>query len=177
MTGSGLAKFRTWRFHGEFQLLCCWIKQFPCSDSSGVKKHKTIATNCCFVFVISIKYFLIRCVPGIFLFLSHIFETLTPTVKVYNRMITWFGPVVATGDRVLEASTVPQSSSLSVQYSPSTLLSYSSFKVRKKRKKIRKEELTQFKQFHKRYRLDPQGRHLGKSSGRHAQTIIRDFPH
>lgn len=132
----------------------------------------------CFVFVISIKYFLIIRVPGIFLFLSHILETLIPTVKVYNRMITWFGPVVATGDRVLEASTVPQSSSLSVQYSPSTLLSYSSFKVRKKkRKKIRKEELTQFKQFHKRYRPDPQGQHLRKSSGRHAQTIIRDFPH
>lgn len=81
----------------------------------------------CFVFVISIKYFLMICVPGIFLFLSNILETLTPTVIVYNRMITWFGPVVATGDRVLEASTVPQS-----QYSPSTLLSYSSFKVRKK---------------------------------------------
>lgn len=94
--------------------------------------------NCCFVFVISIKYFLIRRAPGIFLFLSHILETLTPTVKVYNRVITWFGPVVATGDRVLEASTVPQSSSLSVQYSPSTLLSYSSFKVRKKEEEDKK---------------------------------------
>lgn len=76
------------------------------SQNNKKKTHKTIAMNC-FVFVISIKYFLMICVPGIFLFLSNILETLTPTVIVYNRMITWFGPVVATGDRVLEASTVP----------------------------------------------------------------------
>jgi len=105
MTGSGLAKFRTWRLYSEYQLLCCWIKQFPWSDSSRVKKTQN---NCHELFLsLSFQSNTSLCVSGIFFFLSHILETLTPTVKVYNQMITWFGPVVATGDRVLEASTVP----------------------------------------------------------------------